>query len=352
MLTDRAVFDDEHLPRRLLHREGAVTTLMDAWSRTRYGSAGDEILLAGPSGVGKTALARHTLDRLADRVSVAQAYVPCLGATPATVLRTVCRTVGVEAARTDPADRLQARLIERLDRPAVVILDEADGLPGSEALRLLADIGAVSTVVITHHMDHWLARAEHTHDRYLSATHLHLDRYGVTELADILEARADAGLPPDAVSRGQLERIADDVAGVAREGIQALRAAAMLAAERGRGTITDADVDDAYERARHRIRQANLQSLPYHHQVLYAILHETEGLAGAALHDRYDAIAESAYANAEQTPITKRSRRNKLKKLIAYDLVAREGPDHDPTYVPVDEAVAPAIEIACDPPER
>jgi len=353
MLTDRAVFDDEHLPRRLLHRESDVETLLRSWRATQFGSAGDDVLLAGPSGVGKTVLSRYTLDRLADRAPIAQAYVPCLGATPATILRRVCRAAGIEAAQTDPADRLQSRLIDQLDRPAIVILDEADGLPKSEALQLLADIPAVSTAVITHDMDRFLARADRTHDRYLSATHLELERYGVDELADILGARAQAGLPPAAVSREQLERIADDVAGVAREGIQALRAAAMLADERGHGTITDEDIDDAYERARHRIRQSNLRSLPFHHQVLYAIVHATGRCDGAALHDRYDGLAERVYADQDRTPITKRSRRNKLRKLQAYDLIERQGPTHDPTYAVTDTDVEPLVGLvdSCDPPE-
>ncbi|MFC7173090.1 AAA family ATPase [Haloplanus litoreus] len=236
-----------------------------------------------------------------------------------------------------PTDALQTNLIETIDRPTVVILDEADDLPGSPALELLAGVPQLSTVVITHDLHHWLARLEHVNDRYMDATTLTLDRYGVAELADILGARARAGLPPTAVTRGQLERIADDVAGVAREGIQALRAGAKLAEERGHGTIEAVDVDDSFERARHLIRQSNLRSLPFHHHVLYAVLFEAGTLEGQALHDRYDAVAEAAYADHRLTPVGKRSQRNKLQKLMAYDLVAREGPTHDPTYVVVDE---------------
>ncbi|MFC7173089.1 AAA family ATPase [Haloplanus litoreus] len=91
MITDPRVFEDDHLPRELMHRESAVETLLRAWDHTRLGEAGDEVIIAGPSGVGKTALARHTLQRLATQAAIDHTHVRCLGATPASVLRTVCR---------------------------------------------------------------------------------------------------------------------------------------------------------------------------------------------------------------------------------------------------------------------
>ena len=344
MITDPRVFEDDHLPREMLHREGAIETLLRAWDHTRLGEAGDEVIIAGPSGVGKTALARHTLKRLGERAAIDHAHVRCLGATPATILRAVCQAVGAEPPGNAATEAIQTHLAESVARPTIVILDEADDLPESPALELMAGVPQLSTVVITHDLNHWLARATNTHDRYAGATQLTLGRYGVAELADILGARARAGLPRGVVDRGQLERIADTVAGVAREGIQALRAAAELAAERGHSRIESEDVDDSFEQARHRIRCANLQSLPYHHHVLYAILFESGQLDGVTLHDRYDTVAEAAYADHHLTPVGKRSRRNKLKKLIAYDLVAREGPKHDPTYVVVDADVEPSIQ--------
>jgi hypothetical protein len=41
----------------MLHREGAIETLLRAWDHTRLGEAGDEVIIAGSSGVGKTAIA-------------------------------------------------------------------------------------------------------------------------------------------------------------------------------------------------------------------------------------------------------------------------------------------------------
>jgi Cdc6-like AAA superfamily ATPase len=62
--------------------------------------------------------------------------------------------------------------------------------------------------------------------------------------------------------------IANHVAGVACFSIQSLRAAAELADERLHTKIEYEDIEDSYERALHRIRQSNLDSLPIYHHIL------------------------------------------------------------------------------------
>ena len=71
--------------------------------------------------MGKTALARHTLGCLAN-----QADIGCLGATPAMILWTVCEALGANPPRNASTDDLQARLVDVIERPTVVILNKAD----------------------------------------------------------------------------------------------------------------------------------------------------------------------------------------------------------------------------------
>jgi Cdc6-like AAA superfamily ATPase len=348
MITDPRVFDDTYLPRELPHREGEIEELSTGFGPTLAGQASEEILLSGPSGVGKTALARHTLDRLEARGDVTSAYVSCLGTTPAGILRSVLKYLPStdDPSVTTPVETLHERLTDAVDHPVIVILDEADGLPDSEALSLLGDIDLLSTVVITHNPQEWLARTTTESDRYIGARKITLDRYLVDELADILEARADIGLAGDVIDRGQLEHIADEVAGVARYGIQSLRAAAELADEREHERVGAVDVADAFERARHRIRESNLRSLPFHHHVLYAIIHEAREISAGELHDRYER-SEAVYRGQDLMPIGRRSRRNKLAKLQEYDLVVAEGPAQDRVYRVTDSRIGSPIGFEC-----
>ena len=347
MIVDPSVFADEPAE-TLLHREREVESLLRAWKPALEGEVGDEVIVSGSSGVGKTSLVQHTIDRLESEADIEHAYAQCLGV-PSRKLLTSILQQHPNGALPD-ADRSLAALTEALQDavtdPYIVVLDEAEGLPDSGALDRLADVPGLSTVVVVHEPNRWRSRlsTEAVSERYIDATHVPVPKFGVNELANILRARAQAGLPPHVVSRPQLERIADEVVGVARYGIQALRAAAELATERGVYEIGDADIENCFQRARGRIRRLNLRSLSIHHHILYALIHAAGAISGVELHDRYDAVAERAYVDTTLTPIVRRTRRDRLRKLEEYDLIRRDGTGAT-TYRPVDSSIQPPVSV-------
>lgn len=353
MITDQRVFEDEYLPRELMHREGAVEELSCAFDPALDGDRADDVLIAGPSGVGKTVLARHTLGKLEAYAAVDHAHIECLGTTTGEVLRTALREhhTDVDVALNTPVDELRDQLRDVVDHPYILVLDEADALPDTKTLKYVTRVPQVSIVAICHDAQRWLSRVPPKFSRSISGP-IRLGRYSVDELSSILRARADQGLPRHVVTDEQLQTIANEVAGVARFGIQALRAAAELANERGHPRIRDVDVADSFERAQHRIRQTNLRSLPFHHHVLYALIHGAGGLSASDLHARYEEVAEHVYYGHDLTPIGKRSRRNKLAKLQEYDLIEYEGPAQNRAYRVVDETIEPPVGVGpLDPAE-
>ncbi|RDZ53099.1 AAA family ATPase [Haloferax sp. Atlit-4N] len=353
MITDPRVFEDEYLPRELRHREGAVEELSRTFGAALDGKRADDVLITGPSGVGKTVLARHTLGKLEAFAAVDHAHIECLGTTTGEILRTALREhhVQVDVALNTPVEVLREQLREAVDQPYILVLDEADTLPNTEALEYITRVPKVSIVAICHDADRWLARAPSTVRQNITGP-IKLERYGVNELSSILRARADQGLPRGAVTNNQLQTIADEVAGVARFGIQALRAAAELADERGRSSIHGPDINDSFERAQHRIRKSNLRSLPFHHHVLYALVHEAGELPASDLHTKYEEVSQDIYYGHDLTPIGKRSRRNKLAKLQEYDLIESEGPPQNRVYRVLDETIElPDSISALDPAE-
>jgi len=164
-------------------------------------------------------------------------------------------------------------------------------------------------------------------------------------LTDILDARQRVGLEGGVVSRGQLRTLADDAPGVARCDIFALRAATELAEERGHITIEDIDVQDSFERARRELREQALESLPFHHHVLYEIIRGKGEVTTAAINDRYDAIYGVAYEDRDQTPISKRARRTKLTKLIEYDLVGCRDSNGGRIYWAADPSILSPLKL-------
>ena len=346
MITDPRVFDDRYLPRDLKHREGPVEEICRAFDPAVDGDEATNVLVAGPSGVGKTVLVRHTLGRLEQYADVDHAHIDCLGADTEEIL---CEALYQHRRPVDVdddagVDALRDELEATLGQPYILVLDEADALPDAEILDDIIDISGVSIVGICHDQERWLARVS-TDIRRAIAQPVRLDRYSVSELASILRDRADQGLRPNAVDDAHLRTIANEVAGVARYGIQALRAAAEFASDRGHGRIQEIDVTDSFERARRRIRESSLRSLPFHHHLLYGLVHQGRELSASTLHDQYETIAEDVYFGRDLTPIGGRARRNKLSKLREYDLIGCQGPPQNRRYFVLDESIEPPVSL-------
>ena len=339
MIVDEHIFTDAYLPERLLHREAEVSVLADAFEPAVAGDRPADVVIHGPSGVGKTVLARHTFERLQRRAAVEWAHIRSLGKSPAGIARGILEALGGDPATTTPEDELWRRLRKRVDRPLIVVLDEGDDLH-TDALVKLTEIPRLAVVVIVHQPEALLARVDddHIHQR-LVGQELELSRYANTELADILEPRVRHGLTVD-VERTYLESIADHVGGVAREGIQTLRAAGKIAAEE-QSSVEGVEIEEAHERALRWIRQSNLESLPVHHQLLYELIRQSESVTPSELHQRYEQVAEAVYSDRDRVPIGKRARRNKLRKLDEYDLIEIGGENRHREYCVVDPSVTP-----------
>lgn len=347
MLTDPDVFSDDYRLRQLLHRDGEQEQLARALDPALDGDRADDVLLHGPQGVGKTVLTRHILRRLNRRAGIQSVTCQCLGETTAGIVRQALRGLGADPASNTPQEDLCLQLRDRVDEPTVVVLDEADDVPDTDALGRLWDVPEISVVVICHNRQRWLSRLDdRARRRWHDGIEIELERYGPAELADILGPRARKGLAPNVVGRKQLEEIADYCAGSARTGIQTLHATATVAIERRREEIRPEDIPDGYERAKRWIRESHLESLGFHHHVLYELIRQAGSTDGEPLHDRYDQVAKVVYEGRPQTPISRRARRYKLEKIEEYDLI-----EQTDGYSVLDETVRTSLSICIKPGE-
>ncbi|WP_049928800.1 Cdc6/Cdc18 family protein [Halopiger goleimassiliensis] len=336
MIVDDRVLREDFVPSEVVHRHDEVNLLSETLEPLLYGERPEPAFCFGPTGVGKTCIARYTLEQLrAQDPEVRVAYVNCWQEYTRfrvlyAVLEAIDRTMDVH--RSTPKDELFGRLEAADDRPIVVVLDEVDQLEETAALYDLYRLGHVSLVLIANREDELFAGLDdRVRSRLRAGTRVRFERYGTDELAAILETRASNALEPDVVTDAQLRRIADAASGDARVGIGILRSAARRAQREGLGTITDSVLEAAIPDAQTAIRRKTLEGLIEHQRVLYDVIAEAGEIEPGDLY--------AAYERRVEEPKTRRTLRNYLTKMVHYDLIEAVGKRRGRSYRIVDEDV-------------
>lgn len=332
MIRDARVLHAEFVPDELEHRNAEINTLSNTLKPIMDGYAGDPSLLLGPSGAGKTCIARFTVDRLRENVlDINTQYVNCWqDYAHFQVLYRLLETVGTTVdihRRSTPTDELLNRLRQYDGPPFVVILDEVDQLEDTGVLYDLYHLPPITLILITNREQDLFAQLD---DRLTSRLHpsvrISCEKYHLDELVAILDARAQWGLVDDALGSHELEVIADAAAGDARIGIGILRHAARLAAQADAHRISSEIVQQAIPEGRHDVRQKTIEQLTTHQRTLYEILHKQGELDPGALYE--------AYRDRVDEPKSNRTVRNYLTKMAHYRLIHAEGENRARTYRP------------------
>lgn len=330
MIRDARVLQDDHLPREIVHRHEEMNRLAAALSPVVDGDRPQHALLTGPSGAGKTCIARATLDRLQEQVlDVRTAHVDCwLHTGDFRVLYELLESIGTtyDIHRSTPRDELLDRL-EAVDRPFLIVLDEADQLENPGLLRRLYAVPQVTMILATNRERALLDPLDQRlQSRLRSSEIIRFDQYSDAELVAILSDRIRWGLAQGAITDAQVERIADAAAGNARDAISILRSAARNAEHEGVGHIRDADVEMAIPSAREQLRQKTVEKLTEDQTVIYDIITEQGECSPNEIYE--------AYADRVADPKTQRTVRTYLQKLAHYNLVEGRGSGPSRTYEP------------------
>lgn len=139
MIENARVLQPEFIPREIKHRDAETSHLSDALNPLIHGERGETSILYGPSGVGKTCVARYTINELRENAfDVTHQYVNCWDDHSRfkalyTLLEAIENTVGIHRQST-PKDVLLERLQDYDDGQYVVVLDEVDQLQDKDLI--------------------------------------------------------------------------------------------------------------------------------------------------------------------------------------------------------------------------
>jgi orc1/cdc6 family replication initiation protein len=330
MIRDARVLDPEFVPSEVVHRDGEVDALSNALDPVTDGEPAETTFLFGPSGTGKTCLARYTVGQLREAViDIRTQYVNCWQNYSRyrvlyRILEGLDRTIDIHRQST-PTDVLLERVQAYDGAPYVVVLDEVDQLEEPSVLYDLYRTHEVSMLLVANREEDLFAGLD---DRLVSRLHgsrrIRFEKYGIDELAAILRARVDRGLTEDAVRDADLRYIADAAAGDARIAISTLRAAAREADRQGLDRIPESVIREAVPEARQEIQRKNLDQLKPHQKVLYEIIEEHGTVDPGTLY--------GTYRERVSDPKSDRTVRTYLNKLATYDLIVAEGENRGRVY--------------------
>jgi orc1/cdc6 family replication initiation protein len=330
MIVDARPLQPEFVPADVRHRDGEVNALTSNLKPILNGTRAEPSLLYGPSGTGKTCIARYAVERLREEVvDLNTQYINCWEdytrfKTLYRVLEGLNRSFDVHRQST-PRDELLDRIRDRDDAPYVVILDEVDQLEEKKVLYDLYRTRGLSLILVANNEQELFAEFEgRVASRFKTATRIEFDRYGTDALVSILRDRVQWGFEEDAVAEKQLRWIGDAAGGDARVAIGTLRAAAQMADEQSLDQLTGEVIREAAPEAKAEIRQQNIEKLTEDQCTLYRIIGDRGEVSPAELYDAYRVEVEE--------PKSRRMVRNYLQKMRRYNLIRAAGESRARVY--------------------
>nr|WP_200820832.1 AAA family ATPase [Halobellus limi] len=286
-------------------------------------------MITGPSGTGKTTIAKYIVRQLEQEVlGIRWGYVNAISNTSMTsIVYSLVRDAGRAndlREKGTPRSLMFDRLRD-MDDHFVAIVDEVNVLDDEKTIQALWQIPNVTLVLICIDEDDFFAGLDSTvASRVRGAAKVSLERYHHDQLVDILWSRINAGLASGVVDEDAVETIADIAAGDARHAITLLRRAVRDVVERDDEKLTVGNVRPIREEAREEIHERHVDTLGTHQRHLYEIIKDAGEIGASELHERYEKRAGD--------PRVKSTRRKYLQSLEHYELVSSSGTGRGTKY--------------------
>ena len=301
------VFEIDYLPETFHHRESQLESLKYALRPAVRGSRPLNSMIRGPPGTGKTTAVQKLFGELGGETDVEVVRVNCQ--VDSTRYAVFSRLFEGVFEYEPPASgvsfkKLFGQLTDRLvedDTVLVVALDDINYLfyeneAGDTLYSLLraheTHPGAkIGVIVISSDLS--LDVIDDLDGRVQSVfrpEEIYFPRYSREEITSILRERIDRGFHDGVIGAPQLDLVTEHTAdsGDLRVGIDLLRRAGLHAEMRASRTITEEDVEAAYEKSKHVHLSRCLRGLSESELALIEVLLEHGGKQAGEVYDAFE----------------------------------------------------------------
>jgi len=312
---DESVFEVDYVPETFKHRESQLESLKYALRPAVRGSRPLNTVIRGPPGTGKTTAVQKLFGELGvEAPNVRTVRVNCqVDSTRYAVFSRLFQSVfdyeppssGVSFKKL--FEQVSDRLVEE-DEVLIVALDDVNYLfyenEASDTMYSLlraheTHAGArIGVVVVSSDLS--LSVMDELDSRVQSVFRpedIYFPPYDAPEIVDILRERVERGFHEGVLSAPELDRVAELTAdsGDLRVGIDLLRRAGLNAEMRGSRTISEDDIEEAYERSKYVHLARSLRELTDSERALVRVVAEHGGEQAGDVYDAFHEETDLGY---------------------------------------------------------
>lgn len=323
ILTDASVLRETYIPEDAFYRNHQAGMLSLHLGPACQGERPMHVLLSGPSGAGKTLLAKKQLLSLKAK-GVRGCYINAFEySTYYTILDKLIKEERLLVSeRRSSEHKLKALRDHLKDKPYVLILDEMDTLSKEERDKMLYNFSSIPKLgfVLISHDPCILFTSDTRVQSRIDPFVVECKPYEKSDMTQILKNYVELGLKEGSYDDALLEKIAEKANGDMRVAIKMLRNAAYFAQKERAQVIQERHLVEGTVTNRDLRHTHVLKSLKEDHRILYHIVKEKEPIVSGDLWKSYLQTCQ----DKKKRPLAMRSYQKYVHKLLILRLIIAE----------------------------